>query len=81
MKEDFIEEFNRLLKKFRVLSVERLTIENDLLKFYESFAVDKNSKMDTDKIENITSLRKRLSIVNQELKKTDLKLLELVKSD
>jgi len=73
------DDFNRLLKQYRALSVERLEIENEILRFYESLVIDNIAIIVSDKLKVITSLRKRLSIVNQEMKKIDRKILELFK--
>jgi phosphosulfolactate synthase (CoM biosynthesis protein A) len=73
------DDFNRFLKQYRALSVERLEIENEILRFYESLVIDNIAIIVSDKLKVITSLRKRLSIVNQEMKKIDRKILELFK--
>lgn len=73
------DDFNRLLKQYRALSVERLEIENEILRFYESLVIDNIAIIVSDKLKVITSLRKRLSIVNQEMKKIDRKISELFK--
>jgi len=79
MKKFSQDDFNRLLKQYGALSVERLEIENEMLKFYESLAIDNIVRVTPDELKAITSLRKRLSIVNQEMKKIDRKILKLFK--
>jgi hypothetical protein len=80
MKKFSQENFNRLLKQFKALSVERLEIENELLRSYESLSVDKTipltSASTSDKFKTIISLRERLKIVNKEMKKIDKKILK-----
>jgi 23S rRNA U2552 (ribose-2'-O)-methylase RlmE/FtsJ len=75
--------FNKLLKQYKALSVERLEIENEILRSYESLTVDNATTITTnstsDKLKTITSLRERLKTVNQVLKKTDKKILKLFK--
>jgi hypothetical protein len=75
--------FKRLLKQYKALSVESLEIENDILRSYESLAVDNSVKIASitisDKFKTITSLRERLKTVNQEMKKIDKKILKLFK--
>lgn len=34
------DKFNRLLKQYKALSVEKLEIENEILKLYESLIID-----------------------------------------
>ncbi len=70
---------NRLLKKYKTLSVEKLEIENEILKFYEVLIADNVVTIPSDKIDTIKSLRQRLKIVNQEMKKTDRKIVKLFK--
>ncbi len=72
--------FNRLLKQYKALSGERLEIENELLRSYESLTVDKTvtltSASTSDKFKTIISLRERLKIVSKEMKKIDKKILK-----
>ncbi len=70
---------NRLLKKYKTLSVEKLEIENEILKFYETLIAENVVTIPSDKIDTIKSLRQRLKIVNQEMKKTDRKISKLFK--
>jgi len=79
MKKFSQDDFDRFLKQYRALSVERLEMENEMLKFYESLAIDNNVTVASDELKAITSLRKRLSVVNQEMKKIDRKILKLFK--
>ena len=79
MKKFTQDDFDRFLKQYRALSVERLEMENEMLKFYESLAIDNNVTVASDELKAITSLRKRLSVVNQEMKKIDRKILKLFK--
>jgi hypothetical protein len=61
------------------LSFERLELENELLRAYESLTVDSIVVItaDSDKYKTIISLRERLRTVNQEIKKIDKKILDL----
>jgi len=70
---------NKLLKKYKTLSVEKLEIENEILKFYETLIADNVVTIPSDKIDTIKSLRQRLKSVNQEMKKTDRKISKLFK--
>ncbi len=79
MKKFSQDDFSRLLKQYRALSVERLEMENEVLRLYESSAIDNMAKIASNKLRTITSLRKRLSIVNQEMRNTDRKILALFK--
>ncbi len=79
MKKFSQDDFSRLLKQYRALSVERLEMENEVLRLYESSAIDNMAKIASDKLNTITSLRKRLSVVNQEMRNTDRKILALFK--
>ena len=76
------EDFNRLIKKYKALSVERLEIENEMLKTYEVLSSDNavtitSNRSSSDKFKSIMALRKRLNVVNQEIKKTDQVILKL----
>jgi hypothetical protein len=75
------EDFNRLLKKYKTLSVEKLEIENEIIKLYESLTADSFLTITPDKLKMIESLRDRLKIINQEMKKTDKKILKLFKNN
>ncbi len=75
------DDFKRLLKQYKTLSVEKLEIENEILKVYESLIADSFLKITSDKLKTIESLRERLDIVNQEMKKTDKKILKLFKDN
>lgn len=79
MKKISHEDFNRLLKQYKTLSVEKLEIENETLKLYESLIDNNVVTASSDKLKTIDSLRDRLNIVNQEMKKTDKKILKLFK--
>jgi hypothetical protein len=85
MKKFSQDDFNKLLKQYKALSVERLEIENEILRTYESLTVDTvvpiASVSTSDKFKTITSLRERLKIANQEMKKTDQKILKLFKDN
>ena len=75
------DDFNRLLKQYKALSDERLQIDNEILKVYDSLTVNKvvtitSDKTSSDKFMILISLRKRLKIVNQEMKKIDKEILE-----
>lgn len=74
------DKFNRLLKQYKALSVEKLEIENEILKLYESLIIDNVVTINSDKLKTIESLRERLNIVNQEMKKTDKKILKMFKN-
>ncbi len=77
--------FNRLLKQYKALSVERLEIENEILRSYESLTVDTvvpiASISTSGKFKTIISLRERLKIANLEMKKIDRKILKLFKDN
>jgi hypothetical protein len=79
MKKMSKDNFNRLLKQYKTLSVEKLEIENEILKLYESLIADNVVTISPDQLKAIKSLRERLKIVNQEMKKTDKKILKLFK--
>jgi hypothetical protein len=83
MKKAKQDDFNILLKQYKGLSAERLEIENEILRSYESLTAEKTatitSKSSSDKFQTIISLRERLKIVNQEIKKIDQKILKLFK--
>lgn len=74
------DKFNRLLKQYKALSVEKLEIENEILKLYESLIIDNVVTINSDKLKTIESLRERLNIVNQEMKKADKKILKMFKN-
>jgi len=76
------DDFNTLLKKYKALSIERLEIENEILRSYESLTVENIvtiTSKSPDKFKTIISLRERLKIVNQEIKKIDRKIFKLFK--
>lgn len=79
------DKFNKLLKQYKALSVERLEIENEILRSYESLTVGNaltiTSLPTSEKLKTITSLRERLKTVNQVLKKTDRKIKKLFKDE
>jgi len=76
------EDFNRLLNQYKTLSVERLELENEILRSYEVLSGDHavtitSNRASSDKFKSIMALRKRLNVTNQEMKKIDQKILEL----
>ena len=77
------DKFNKLLKQYKALSVERLEIENEILRSYESLnfenAETAQSISTSEKFKTITSLKERLKTVNQVLKKTDRKIMKFFK--
>jgi len=79
------DKFNKLLKQYKALSVERLEIENEILRSYESLTLDSAETITSvsaiEKFKTIASLRERLKTVNQVLKKTDLKIMKLFKEN
>lgn len=75
------DDFNRLLKQYKTLSVEKLEMENEILKLYESLTADSFLTITSDKLKMIESLRDRLKIIDQEMKKTDKKILKLFKDN
>ncbi len=81
MKKMSKDNFNRLLKQYKTLSVEKLEIENEILKLYESLIADNVVTISPDELKAIKSLRERLKIVSQEMKKTDKKILKLFKDN
>jgi hypothetical protein len=72
-------DFNRLLKQYKTLSVEKLEMEQEILKLYESLIIDNAVTINPDKLKTIESLKERLNIVNQEMKKIDRKILKMFK--
>jgi prephenate dehydrogenase len=75
------EDFSRLLKQYKTLSAEKFEMEHEILKLYESLSLDSFLTITSDKLRMIESLRERLDIVNQEMKKTDKKILRIFKSN
>ncbi len=79
------DKFNKLLKQYKALSVERLELENEILRSYESLTVDSAETITSvsaiEKFKTITSLRERLKTVNQVLQKTDRKIMKLFKEN
>jgi prephenate dehydrogenase len=75
------EDFNRLLKQYKTLSAEKFEMEHEILKLYESLSLDSFLTITSDKLNMIESLRERLDIVNQEMKKTDKKILRIFKGN
>ena len=70
-------DFNRLLKQYKTLSVEKLEMEQEILTLYESLIIDNVVTINPDKLKTIESLKERLNIVNQEMKKIDKKILKM----
>lgn len=81
MKKFSKENFNRLLKQYKTLSVEKLEMEQEILKLYESLIIDNIVTINSDKLKTIESLRERLNIVNREMKKIDKKILKTFKTN
>ncbi len=81
MKKFSRDEFNRLLKQFKTLSVEKLEVEHEILKLYESLIVANVVTITSDKLKTIESLRERLKIVNREMKKIDNRILKIFKNN
>ena len=75
------EDFNRLLKQYKTLSAEKFEMEHEILKLYESLSLDSFLTITSDKLKMIESLRERLDIVNQEMKKTDKQILKIFKDN
>jgi hypothetical protein len=75
------DEFNKLLKQFKTLSVEKLEVEHEILKLYESLRVANVVTITSDKLKTIESLRERLKIINREMKKTDNRILKIFKNN
>ena len=74
-------DFNRLLKQYKTLSVEKLEMEQEILTLYESLIIDNVVTINPDKLKTIESLRERLNIVNREMKKIDKKILKTFKNN
>jgi hypothetical protein len=74
-------DFNRLLKQYKTLSVEKLEMEQEILTLYESLIIDNVVTINSAKLKTIESLRERLNIVNREMKKTDKKILQTFKNN
>ena len=81
MKKFSKENFNRLLKQYKTLSVEKLEMEQEILTLYESLIIDNAVTINSDKLKTIESLRERLNIVNREMKKIDKKILKTFKTN
>jgi hypothetical protein len=81
MKKFSKEHFNRLLKQYKALSVEKLEMEQEILTLYGSQIIDNVVTINSDKLKTIDSLRDRLKIVNQEMKKIDKKILKTFKNN
>jgi len=79
MKKFSQDDFNRLLKQYKTLSVEKFEMENEILKLYELSMVENVVTITSDKLKTIDSLKERLHIVKQEMKKVDKKILKLFK--
>jgi len=80
MKKTLKDDFNRLLKKYKALSAEKFEMEHEILKSYESLIVDNTFTITSEMLKTIESQRERLNTVNQEMKKTDKKILRMFKS-
>jgi hypothetical protein len=74
-------DFNRLLKQYKTLSVEKLEMEQEILTLYESLIIDNVVTINSEKLKTIDSLRERLNIVNREMKKLDKKILKTFKNN
>ena len=74
-------DFNRLLKQYKTLSVEKLEMEQEILTLYESLIIDNVVTINSEKLKAIDSLRERLNIVNREMKKIDKKILKTFKNN
>ncbi len=79
MKKFSQDDFNKLLKQYKTLSVEKFEMENEILKLYELSMVENVVTITSDKLKTIDSLKERLHIVKQEMKKVDKKILKLFK--
>ena len=80
MKKTLKDDFNRLLKKYKALSAEKFEMEHEILKSYESLIVDNAFIITSEMLKTIESQRERLNTVNQEMKKTDKKILKMFKN-
>jgi hypothetical protein len=74
-------DFNRLLKQYKTLSVEKLEMDQEILTLYESLIIDNVVTINSEKLKTIDSLRERLNIVNREMKKLDKKILKTFKNN
>jgi hypothetical protein len=81
MKKFSKDHFNRLLKQYKALSVEKLEMEQEILTLYGSLIIDNVVTINSDKLKTIDSLRDRLKIVSQEMKKIDKKILKTFKNN
>lgn len=81
MKKFSKDNFNRLLKQYKTLSVEKLEMEQEILTLYESLIIDNVVTINSEKLKTIDSLRERLNIVNREMKKLDKKILKTFKNN
>jgi hypothetical protein len=81
MKKFSKDHFNRLLKQYKALSVEKLEMDQEILTLYGSLIIDNVVTINSDKLKTIDSLRDRLKIVSQEMKKIDKKILKTFKNN
>ena len=81
MKKIVKDNFNKLLKKYKTLSAEKFEMEHEILKSYESLIADNFIAITSETLKTIESQRERLNTVNQEMKKTDKKILKMFKNN
>ena len=71
------EEFNKLLTQYKTLSVERLEVEKSICQAYEISVINGVKTVSSEKLKEITKLRKRLNCINKEMKNIDNKILRM----
>jgi len=71
------EEFNKLLTQYKTLSVERLEVEKLICQAYEISVINGVKTVSSEKLKEITKLRKRLNCINKEMKNIDNKILKM----
>jgi len=70
-------DFDRLLTRYKVLSSEKLQLENEILKSYEGLMINNVTSTASTEFKDLLDLRERWKITSKELKKTDKKILKM----
>lgn len=81
MKDKLQNDFDALLRKYRALSHERLHVENEILKVYDSLRLN-DGIIITDKAQakEIISLREKLAHIKKEMNKVDRQIFKVIQS-
>jgi hypothetical protein len=72
------EEINKLINQYRALTVERLEVENAMIKGYETIMIYNDTAKKTKNFEEVSLLKQRLSYINKKISKTDKQILKLL---